>query len=39
VFSRIRAGSYRIEAVAGALNAVRDVEVPTETGEYDVRLS
>jgi hypothetical protein len=39
VYSRIPAGAYRIEAVAGALSAVRDVDIPTETGEYDLRMS
>jgi hypothetical protein len=38
-FSRLRHGRYRIRAVATGIGDVpRDVDVPSETGEYDVHL-
>jgi hypothetical protein len=38
-FSRLRQGRYRIRAVdAGIGDVPRDVDVPSETGEYDVHL-
>jgi hypothetical protein len=38
-FARLRQGRYRIRAVATGIGDVpRDVDVPSETGEYDVHL-
>jgi hypothetical protein len=38
VFSALRPGRYRLRAVASGLgDQPRDVDVPSETGEYDVR--
>jgi Pvc16 N-terminal domain len=39
-FSRLRQGRYRIRAVAAGIgDLLRDVDVPSETGEYDVRFA
>jgi hypothetical protein len=38
VFSRLRQGRYRIRAIAAGIGDLpREVDVPSETGEYDVR--
>jgi len=38
VFSRLRQGRYRIRAVAAGIGDLpREVDVPSETGEYDVQ--
>jgi hypothetical protein len=40
LFSRLRQGRYRIRAIAAGIGDVpREVDVPSETGEYDVQFS
>lgn len=40
VFSRLRQGRYRIRAVAAGIGDLpREVDVPSETGEYDVHFA
>lgn len=37
-FERLRAGEYRLQAIAGAGSATRIVNLPSGTGEYDLQV-